>query len=116
MSRFVFLLSKGEVEPATRCFQFAKVAHAQGYDVFVFLLDDGVYWAESGRDLAQKTKTGDCAGDYLPYLVENEVQVGVCTPCAQARGLNEADFHSNMMLDGAPHLFVLSQAGQVFNF
>jgi hypothetical protein len=26
--------------------------------------------------------TGDCPQDYLPYLVEKEIQVGVCTPCA----------------------------------
>jgi len=29
------------------------------------------------RDLGQKTLTGDCPNDYLPYLVENEVPFGV---------------------------------------
>jgi hypothetical protein len=27
--------------------------------------------------------------DYLPYLVDNEIQVGVCTPCAINRSLYE---------------------------
>jgi hypothetical protein len=43
----------------------------------LFLIDDGVNWANSGRDLNVKTPTGDCPNDYLPYLVENEVSIGV---------------------------------------
>ena len=38
---------------------------------------DGVQWADSTRDLSVKTTTGDCPNDYLPYLVENEVPIGV---------------------------------------
>jgi hypothetical protein len=33
--------------------------------------------ANSERDLKIKTATGGCPTDYLPYLVENQVPIGV---------------------------------------
>jgi len=78
MANFLFVLSKNEVEPATRCFQLARIAHSKGHRVNVFFIDGAVFWADSTRaDLNEKTATGDCPNDYLPYLVENEVPVGV---------------------------------------
>jgi tRNA 2-thiouridine synthesizing protein D len=77
MTKFLFVLSADDNEKATRCFQFAKIAHGKGHAVDVFLVDGGVEWADSGRDLSHKTPTGDCPNDYLPYLVENQVPVGV---------------------------------------
>ncbi len=77
MANFLFVLSKDEVEKATRCFQFGKIAHSKGHQVNIFLIDDGVKWADSGRDLTIKTVTGDCPQDYLPYLVEHEIPIGV---------------------------------------
>ncbi|MCB2189449.1 MAG: DsrE family protein [Deltaproteobacteria bacterium] len=116
MGNFVFMLSKGGAGPATRCFQLAKVAHAQGHQVYVFLVDDGVYWADSSKDMSEKNPNGDCVGDYLPYLVEKEVPIGICPPCGQARKLDEAKFYANMMWDGAPHLLELASQGTVINF
>jgi sulfur relay (sulfurtransferase) complex TusBCD TusD component (DsrE family) len=77
MANFLFVLSKDENEAATRCFQFAKIAHSKGYKTNLFLIDSGVKWANSERDLNVKTPTGDCPNDYLPYLVEKEVPIGV---------------------------------------
>jgi len=77
MADFLFVLSKDENEAATRCFQFAKIAHSKGHGVHIFLIDGGVMWADTARDLTEKTETGDCPEEYLPYLVENEVPVGV---------------------------------------
>jgi sulfur relay (sulfurtransferase) complex TusBCD TusD component (DsrE family) len=77
MANFLFVLSKDENEAATRCFQFAKIAHSKGHKTNLFLIDSGVEWANSERDLNVKTPTGDCPGDYLPYLVEKEVSIGV---------------------------------------
>ncbi len=77
MANFLFVLSKNETEPATRCFQLAKIAHTQGHDVNLFLIDGGVLWADRTRDFSEKTVTGDCPNDFLPYLVEHEVPVGV---------------------------------------
>ena len=77
MANFVFVLSKGDVEAATRCFQFAKVAHSKDHTVDLFFIGDGVLWANSTRDFKAKTTTGDCPNDYFPYLEENEVPIGV---------------------------------------
>jgi len=77
MANFLFVLSRDENDAATRCFQFAKIAHSQGHKVDIFLIDSGVSWADTTRDYSVKTTTGDCVNDYLPYLVENEVPIYV---------------------------------------
>ena len=73
-------------------------------------------WANQNRDLDIKTSTGDCPADHLPCLVDNEVAIGICTPCAKNRGLDEARFFSNMLLDGGPHLIDMAAEAKVFNF
>lgn len=77
MANFLFVLSRDDNEAATRCFQFAKIAHSKGHPTDLFFIDDGVRWADSGRDPSVNTATGDCPNDYLPYLVENQVPIGV---------------------------------------
>lgn len=77
MANFVFVLSKQDVNAATRCFQFAKIAHSKNHTVNLFFIDDGVLWADSTRDFDAKSDTGDCPNDYFPYLEENEVSIGV---------------------------------------
>ena len=116
MAQFLFVLQSNDYEKATRCFQFAKIAHSKKHQVNMFFIDSAVEWAIKDKDGSTKTKTGDCPNDYLPYLVENEVPVGICTPCANNRELNEADFYSNMVLDGGPHLIDMAADAKVFNF
>jgi sulfur relay (sulfurtransferase) complex TusBCD TusD component (DsrE family) len=77
MANFLFVLSKDDNESATRCFQFAKIAHDKGHRVNLFLIDSGVAWANKNRDLTMQTPTGDCPKDYLPHLVENQIPIGV---------------------------------------
>lgn len=77
MANFLFVLSRDDNESATRCFQFAQIAHSKGHEVNLFLIDGGVMWANNERDFDQKTATGDCPNDYLPFLVENEIPIGV---------------------------------------
>jgi predicted peroxiredoxin len=77
MANFLFVLSQDDNEKATRCFQFAKIAHSKGHTTNLFFIDSGVTWADSRRDFHVKTPTGDCPNDYFPYLVENAVPVGV---------------------------------------
>ncbi len=77
MASFLFILSQDDNEAATRCFQFAKVAKDKAHDVEMFLVDDGVMWADKNRDLSQRTTTGDSPGDYLPSLIGSEVPCGV---------------------------------------
>jgi tRNA 2-thiouridine synthesizing protein D len=77
MANFLFVLGRDDNEAATRCFQFAKIAHSKGHVVNVFLVDGGVLFANNERDFKQKAVTGDCPNDYLPYLTENEIPIGV---------------------------------------
>lgn len=77
MANFLFILGKDDNEAATRCFQFAKIAHSKGHKTDLFFIDGGVMWANSERDFNLKTGTGDCPNDYLPYLVEHDIPVGV---------------------------------------
>ena len=77
MANFLFVLSQDNNEKATRCFQFAQIAHSKEHGVHLFFIDDGVLWADAKRDLNIKTPTGDCPNDYLQYLVENEIPIGV---------------------------------------
>jgi len=77
MAKFLFVLSRDDNQAATRCFQFARIAHSKGHEVNLFFIDDGVMWADSKRDFGMKTATGDAPNDYLPYLVEKEVPIGV---------------------------------------
>ncbi|MCG6908690.1 MAG: DsrE family protein [Deltaproteobacteria bacterium] len=77
MANFLFVLSKDDNQKATRCFQFAKIAAEKGHDVNLFFVDGGVMWADSTRDFNTATTTGDCPNDYLPYIVENEIPIGV---------------------------------------
>lgn len=116
MANFVFTLRDADNEKATRCFQFAKIANDKGHQVDIFLIDDGVFWAMANRDGSIKTTTGDCPSDYIPALVEAGVAVGVCSPCAKGRSLEEADFHATMKLDGGPHLIDMATDAKVFTF
>ena len=77
MANFLFTLGVDDNEKATRCFQLAKIAAEKGHAVNIFFIDSGVLWANRARDLTVKTPTGDCPNDYLPYIVENEIPIGV---------------------------------------
>jgi len=116
MANFLFVLRSNDNEKATRCFQFAKIAHSKGHQVNMFFIDNGVDWAVRDKDGSACTTTGDCVNDYLPYLIENEVVTGVCTPCAKNRNIDEAKFNSNMVLDGGPHLIDMAAESKIFNF
>ena len=116
MAHFLFILGKDDNEAATRCFQFANIAHTKGHHVDLFFIDGGVMWANRNRDFTRKTATGDAPDDYWPYLVEHEVKAGICTPCAKNRNLDESLFFSNMQLDGGPHLIDMAAEAKVFQF
>lgn len=50
MANFLFVLRDNNNEKATRCFQFAKIAHGKGHRVNLFFIDSGVDWAMKDRD------------------------------------------------------------------
>ncbi len=77
MANFVYTLSKNDVNLAARCFQFAKFTHEKGHQVNIFFIEDGTLWADKTRDFKEKTISNDCPDDYFPYILENEIPIGV---------------------------------------
>ena len=65
------------MRPQQGAFNLPKLRIQKGTKRIYFFIDNGVNWADSERDLNLKTATGDCPNDYLPYLVENQVPIGV---------------------------------------
>lgn len=116
MKKMIFVLSRDDSEAATRCFLFARIAHESGHDVTIFLIDGGVWWADRERDCTARCDTGDCVQDHLPYLVENNISIGVCLPCAKGRELSEEQFHPNMRLAKGKELIEMVAASSTFNF
>ena len=81
---------------STRAIHLATVAHREGKNVTLFLLDEAVYLSKKGLIDHLRAATGDVADDLMTYLQANSVPVLVCTPCAKARGISESD-----LIDGA---------------
>jgi predicted peroxiredoxin len=94
----VITVSCGTDNPnrATRAIHLATVAHREGKNVTLFLLDEAIYLAKKGLLDNLRAATGDVADDLMTYLQANEVPVLACTPCAKARGVKEED-----LIDGA---------------
>lgn len=87
------ILSCGTDNPnrATRAVFFAMVAHKEGKNATLFLLDDGVFIAKKGIAENLKAATGDSCDDHLTYLQAQGVPILACTPCAKARQISESE-------------------------
>lgn len=89
----IVTLSCGTDNPnrSTRALHLTTIAHKEGKNVSLFLLDDGVYIAKKGLTTHLRAATGDVADDLLAYLQAHEVPILVCIPCAKARYIGEDD-------------------------
>ncbi|WP_163335646.1 DsrE family protein [Desulfopila sp. IMCC35008] len=94
----VITVSCGTDNPnrATRAIHLATVAHKEGKNVTLFLLDEAVYLAKEGLIDNLKAATGDVADDLMTYLQAHGVDILACTPCAKSRRISEED-----LIDGA---------------
>jgi predicted peroxiredoxin len=106
----VVALSCGTDNPnrSTRAIHLATVAHKEGKNVTLFLLDEGVYLAKKGMADHLRAATGDVADDLLTYLQAHEVPILVCTPCAKARYIAEEDLIESARMATAAELIHLS--------
>jgi sulfur relay (sulfurtransferase) complex TusBCD TusD component (DsrE family) len=118
MARFLFILGSGlgNSNSPTRCVQFAQVAHQEGHDVSIFLIDEGVIFARKGITENVVAPTGEEMNIAMEYLLREKIPIYVCTPCAKARGITE-----DVLLDGAQYavakkLIELAAESKVFNF
>jgi predicted peroxiredoxin len=106
----VIVLSCGTDNPnrSTRAVFLAMVAHKEGKNTTLFLLDDGVFIARKGIAENIRAATGDSADDHLTYLQSHEVPILVCTPCAVSRQISEADLIEGARMATGPELIKLS--------
>ena len=113
----VITLACGTDNPnrATRAIFLAMVAHQEGKQVTLFLLDEAVYLARKGVADHLRSATGDSADDHLAYLEAHEVPILVCTPCAVTRKIPENQLLDNARLAGAAELIGLACDGTVIS-
>lgn len=93
---------------ATRAIHLATIAHKEGKDVTLFLLDEAVYLSRQGMADNLRAATGDIADDLLAYLEAHEVPILVCTPCANARKIPAEELIENARLAPASELIHLA--------
>ncbi|MDM8526047.1 DsrE family protein [Desulfococcaceae bacterium HSG8] len=113
----VVTLSCGTDDPnrATRAVFFAMVAHKEGKNITLFLLDEGVYIAKKGITENLRAATGDSADDHITYLQANEVPILVCTPCAKSRMISENDLIEGARMATGGELIKLISDAAVIN-
>lgn len=106
----VVALSCGTDNPnrSTRAIHLATVAHKEGKNVTLFLLDEAVNIAKIGMADNLRAATGDIADDLLVYLQAHDVPILVCTPCANARRISEEDLIDGARMGTAMELINLS--------
>lgn len=93
---------------STRAIHLATVAHKEGKDVAVFLLDEAVYLAKKGIIEHVRAATGDIADDLLSYLQAYEVPILVCTPCAKARQITAEELIEGARMAPASEMIQLA--------
>ena len=93
---------------STRAIHLATVAHKEGKDVAVFLLDEAVYLAKQGIIEHVRAATGDIADDLLSYLQAYEIPILVCTPCAKARQISETELIEGSRMAPASEMIQLA--------
>lgn len=103
-------LSCGTNNPnrSTRAIHLATVAHKEGKQVAMFLLDEAVYLAKQGLIEHLRAATGDIADDLMTYLQAHEIPILVCTPCAKARRIDASDLIEGARLAPATEMIQLA--------
>jgi len=106
----VIALSCGtnDTNRATRAIHLATIAHKEGKNTSLFLLDEGVYLAKEGIITHVRAATGDVADDLLAYLQAHGVPIFVCTPCASARQIKEDDLIEGARMASAAEFINMS--------
>lgn len=113
----VVIVSCGTDNPnrSTRAIHLATIAHKEGRNVTLFLLDEAVYLAKKGIIENLRAATGDIADDLMTYLQAHEVPIIACTPCVKARRFDEEDLINGARLGTAAELIRLTADAAVIS-
>jgi len=93
----------------------ATIAHKEGKNVTLFLLDEAVYLAKKGLIEHLRAATGDVADDLMAYLQAHDVPVIACTPCVKARQFGQEDLIDGARLGSAAELIQLTTDAAVIS-
>jgi predicted peroxiredoxin len=118
MARFLFVLKAGLADSSspTRCFQFAQVAHQEGHEVNMFLIDDATILARKGITENVIAPSGEELDVAMEYMIQNKVTIYVCTPCAKLRGVTEDSMVEGAQYATAKKLIELAADSKVLTF
>ena len=118
MANFLLVLGSGlgNSNSPTRCVQFAQVAHQEGHNVSIFLIDEGVIFARKGITENVVAPTGEEMDLAMEYIIREKIPIHVCTPCAKARGITEDLLVEGAQYSVAKKLIELAADAKVFNF
>lgn len=118
MAKFLFVLGAGlyNSNSPTRCLQFAQVAHEQGHEVAVFLIDEGVVIARKGATENLVAPSGEEADVAMHYIIQHQIPVYVCTPCAHARSVTQDQLIEGAEYALAKKLIELAAESKVLTF
>ncbi|MCB2182093.1 MAG: DsrE family protein [Desulfobulbaceae bacterium] len=105
----VIVCSCGTDNPnrSSRAIHLATIAHKEGKNVTVFLLDEGVFLVKKGMINHLQAATGDVADDLMTYLQAHNVPLIACTPCAKSRQISKADLIEGARMGSAVELINL---------
>jgi sulfur relay (sulfurtransferase) complex TusBCD TusD component (DsrE family) len=118
MAKFLFVLGAGmgNANSPTRCYQFAQVAHQEGHEVNIFLIDEGVVFGRKGATANVVAPSGEEMALATEYIIQNKIPVYVCLPCAKARHITEDILVEGAQLSTGKKLIELAAESKVFTF
>ena len=118
MAKFLFVLGTGPHDPSkpTRCMMVAAAAKQKGHEVNIFLTDEAVVFGKKGMAQYVVSMAGDEMKDYLDVLLEANVPVYVCRPCAEVRQIKEEDLIGTARIAEADTLVSLAVDSRIFNY
>lgn len=104
--KVLIILSCGTDNPnrSTRALHLATIAHQEGKQVNVFLMDEGVYLARKNIAVNVRAATGDALDDHIAYLQAHSIPIIACTPCAKARQIETSDLIEGARMGTAAEL------------
>lgn len=106
-----------EPERAGAALAIANTAVANGMDIVIFTINEGVLLAKKGfPETIKEQKAFPPVKDLVASLVENEQKFYVCTPCAQQFDVKPEDMIPNAEQAGAQTLLELAMEREVMTF
>jgi len=104
-------------ERAGAALSIANTAVANGMDVAIFTINEGVLLVKEGfAETIKDQKAFPPIKDLLAMLIENGQKFYACTPCVKQFGIKDDEFIPNSEQAGAQTLLELAMEREVMTF